>query len=55
MKAVEVSFANAYRAKNPNAKIRLIVWDPPMTHYGHIELPKQLAAATYSVTRWFFR
>jgi hypothetical protein len=24
-----------------------------MTHYGHVELPKQLAAATYSVVRWF--
>ncbi len=55
MKAVEVFVANEYRAKNPNAKVRLIVWDPPMTHYGHLELPKQLAAADYSVIRWFFR
>ncbi len=55
MKSVEVFFANEYRAKNPNAKVRLIVWDPPMTHYGHVELPKQLAAADYSVIRWFFR
>jgi len=55
MKAPEVFVANQYRAKNPGAKIRLIVWDPPMTHYGHLELPKQLAAADYSVIRWFFR
>jgi hypothetical protein len=55
MKSVEVFFANEYRAKNPNAKIRLINWDPPMTHYGHVELPKQLAAAHYSVVRWFFK
>ncbi len=55
MKSVEVFFANEYRAKNPSAKIRLMVWDPLMTHYGHLEMPKQLAAATYSVVRWFFK
>ena len=55
MKSVEVFFANEYRAKNPNAKIRLINWDPPMTHYGHVELPRQLAAAHYNVVRWFFK
>jgi hypothetical protein len=55
MKAVEVFIATEYRAKNPNAKVRLIVWDPPMTHYGHLELPKELAAADYSVVRWFFK
>jgi hypothetical protein len=55
MKAVEVFFATEYRAKNPGAKVRLIVWDPPMTHYGHLELPKQLAAADYSVVRWLLK
>jgi hypothetical protein len=55
MKSVEVFFANEYRRKNPNAKIRLINFDPPMTHYGHLELPRQLAAAHYSVVRWFFK
>jgi hypothetical protein len=55
MKAIEVFVANEYRAKNPNAEIRLINWDPPMTHYGHLELPKQLAAAHYSVVRWLVR
>ena len=54
MEAREVFIANEYRAKNPNAKIRIIVWDLPMTHYGHIEMPRQLASATYSVLRWFF-
>jgi len=53
MKSVEVFFANEYRKKNPEAKVRLMVWDPLMTHYAHVELPKQLAAATYSVVRWF--
>jgi hypothetical protein len=26
-----------------------------MTHYGHLELPKQLAAAHYQVVRWLVR
>jgi hypothetical protein len=26
-----------------------------MTHYGHLELPKQLAAAHFSVVRWLVR
>lgn len=55
MKSVEVFVANEYRIKNPKAKVRLINWDPPMTHYGHLELPKQLAAAHYNVIRWFFK
>jgi hypothetical protein len=55
MKSIEVFVANEYRAKNPDAEIRLINWDPPMTHYGHLELPKQLAAAHYSVVRWLVR
>jgi len=55
MRAVEGFIVNEYRAKNPDAQIRLINWDLPMTHYGHLELPKQLAAATYSVVRWLVR
>jgi hypothetical protein len=55
MHALEVYVANEYRTVNPNAQIRLIVWDPPMTHYGHLELPKQLAAADYSVVRWLVK
>ena len=55
MKSVEVFVANEYRARNPNAKVRLINWDPAMTHYGHLELPRQLAAAHYNVVRWFFK
>jgi hypothetical protein len=54
-KSIEVFVANEYRAKNPDAEIRLINWDPPMTHYGHLELPRQLAAAHYSVVRWLVR
>jgi hypothetical protein len=53
--APEVYVANQYRDMNPNAQIRLIVWDPPMTHYGHLELPKQKAAADFSVVRWLLQ
>jgi hypothetical protein len=55
MKSIEVFVANEYRAKNPDAQIRVINWDLPMTHYGHLELPKQLAAAHFSVVRWLAR
>jgi hypothetical protein len=55
MKSIEVFIANEYRDKNPNADVRLINWDPPMTHYGHLELPRQLAAAHYIVVRWLAR
>lgn len=55
MKSIELFIANEYRAKNPNAQIRVINWDPPLTHYGHLELPQQLAAASYGVVRWLVR
>lgn len=52
-KAWEYFLAKEYRLKNPQAKVRVIVWDVPMTHYGHVEKPKELAAAFYSVVRWY--
>ncbi|MDB5689845.1 MAG: hypothetical protein JWL91_1721 [Sphingomonas bacterium] len=55
MTATEVYFATQYRKANPDAQIRLIVWDPPMTHYGHVELPKEKAAADFSVVRWLMK
>jgi len=54
-RAVEVFIANEYRAKNPDAEIRLINWDLPMTHYGHLECPRELAGAEYAVVRWLVR
>ena len=52
MRGNEVLFAEEYRRKNPEADIRLINWDLPRTHYGHVELPRELAGATYSIVRW---
>jgi hypothetical protein len=54
-KSTEIVFANAYRNKNPGAEIRLINWDLRMTHYGHIELPRELAGATYATVLWLMR
>ncbi len=53
MNAWEVFLAKEFRLKNPSAKVRILVWDVPMTHYGHVEKPKELAAGFYSVVRWF--
>ncbi len=53
--APEIFVANEYRRKNPDGELRLINWDLPMTHYGHVELPRELAGATYSVVRWINR
>ncbi|HYC71097.1 MAG TPA: hypothetical protein VEB66_07825 [Opitutaceae bacterium] len=53
MDSWEVFLAKEFRARNPAAKIRILVWDLPMTHYGHVEKPRELAAAFYSVVRWF--
>ena len=55
MKSVEVFVASEYRLKNPTADIRVLNFDPPMTHYGHLELPRQLANAHYSVVRWLVK
>ena len=41
--APEVYVANQFRATNPTIPIRLIVWDPALTHYGHLELPRHKA------------
>lgn len=55
MNAPEVFVANQFRQSNPDAAVRLIVWDPALTHYGHLELPKEKAAADYSVIRWLMK
>jgi hypothetical protein len=51
-KARELYVANRFREKNPKASIRVLVYDVPMTHYGHIERPKQLAGGTLAAVKW---
>ena len=54
-RAREVFMANEFRKKNPAAEIRVMAVDLPMTHYGHVELPRQLAGMTIEVMKWLSR
>jgi hypothetical protein len=50
--AREYQIALRFRKANPNVPIRVLAIDAPITHYGHIERPKQLAAAILDAARW---
>lgn len=50
--AREYQIAVRFRRANPNAPIRVLAIDAPITHYGHIERPKQLAAVLLDAARW---
>jgi hypothetical protein len=43
---------NELRQHNPDAEIRMLIFDVPMTHYGHIERPKQLAGGLLAALTW---
>lgn len=51
-KAREVLIAAEFRAANPGAPIRVLAFDVPLTHYGHIEKPKELAGGLVAALRW---
>jgi pimeloyl-ACP methyl ester carboxylesterase len=51
-KAREWKIAERFRKENPGAPIRVLLVDAPVTHYAHIERPKQLAAVLLDVVRW---
>jgi hypothetical protein len=51
-RARELTIANDFRKRNPDAAIRVLVFDVPMTHYGHIERPRQLAGGLLEAVRW---
>jgi hypothetical protein len=51
----DVGIAADYRLRNPKARIRVIGWDLNITHYAHVEMPEQLAAAIISVTDWMMK
>ena len=53
-KARELFIGNLFREKNPKAPIRVVVYDVPMSHYGHIERPKQLAGGTLAAVKWLY-
>lgn len=50
--ARESNFAKTFREQNPGAPIRVLLIDAPITHYGHIERPKQLVAVLLEAVRW---
>ncbi len=50
--ATTVQVANEARQLNPGSEVRALLFDVDMTHYGHIERPKQLAAGLYTSLYW---
>jgi hypothetical protein len=52
--AREWNIAQRFRKENPGTPIRLLLIDAPVSHYGHIERPKQLAAVLLDAAKWVF-
>ena len=50
--ARELRVADEFRAANPGIPIRVLVFGVPMTHYGHIEKPRQLAGGLVAALKW---
>ena len=53
-KARELYVANRFREENPQAKIRMLLYDTLMTHVGYTEKPRQLAGGTFAAIRWLY-
>ena len=54
-KARELTIANQFRERNPSAAIRILVFDLPMTHYGHVEKPREVAEGLLTAAYWLNR
>ncbi len=54
-KARELTIANQFRERNPGAAIRILVFDLPMTHYGHVEKPREVAEGLLTAAHWLNR
>ena len=50
--AREYQIALRFRNANPRAPVRVLLIDAPITHYAHIERPRQLAAVLVEAARW---
>ncbi len=50
--AREWNTAERFRKENPGVPIRVVLVDAPVTHYGHIERPRSLAAMLVDAARW---
>jgi hypothetical protein len=54
-KARELFVAEAFKKANPDAEVRVLVFDVPMSHYGHIEKPRQLAGGVLAAVKWLYQ
>ena len=52
--ARELFVARAFQKSNPDAQLRVLVFDVPMSHYGHIERPQQLAGGLLAAVEWLY-
>ena len=50
--AREWKMAQRFRKENPGAAVRVLLIDAPVTHYAHIERPRQLAAVLLDAVKW---
>ena len=48
----DARIANEFRKHNPQTPIRVGLFDAPITHYGHMERPKQVAAGMVAGLKW---
>lgn len=53
-KARELFVAQRFKETNPGAEVRVLVFDVPMSHYGHIEKPRQLAGGLLAAIKWLY-
>ena len=50
--APELRVANEFRDRLPNAEVRVALFEPLLSHFGHIERPKELAGGFFAALRW---
>jgi hypothetical protein len=48
----DARIANEFRKHNPGVPIRVALFDAPITHYGHIERPKEVAGGMVAALKW---
>ncbi len=48
----ELRVAEEFRKENPDIPIRVLVFDLPVTHQGHIEKPRELAGGLLVALKW---
>jgi pimeloyl-ACP methyl ester carboxylesterase len=53
-KARERYVADRFRARNPDASIRVLVYETLLTHLGHLEKPRQMAGALLTAIKWLY-